>query len=342
MEEIKMKRKTVMLTIMVAAVAVIGAGCVFPVATTTTGAERPTTEASPDYGKGSVNGKYETILKTFSVPADRDRYGDLYDLGYQSKTTYGANRNLPSGHWVYAYPYWYIWKTKAADTGGPLDYGKGSVNGKYSTILKTFSVPADSDRYGDLYELGYQDTNTYGANKNIPAGYWVYSYPYWYVWETKAGETGGGLDYGKGSVNGKYSTILKTFSVPADSDRYGDLYELGYQDTNTYGANKNIPAGYWVYAYPYWYVWQNMKGSPGPGPGPTPGPTPEDKNDPKSAYGKYYNLQKEISSPVDFVTFGSYYDRGYSTDSEYGSIRDLPTGYWVYVFPTWYIWEKKR
>jgi hypothetical protein len=299
------------------------------------------TGASLDYGKASVRGKYETILKTFSVTADKDRYGDLYDLGYQDKATYGTNRNLPAGYWVYAYPYWYIWKTKAGDTGGTLDYTKASVKGKYDTILKTFSVPADRDRYGDLYDLGYQDTKTYGTSRNLPAGYWVYAYPYWYIWKTKAGDTEGSLDYRKASVRGKYETILTTFSVPADKDRYGDLYDLGYQDKATYGANRHLPAGYWVYAYPYWYIWEDMKGSPGPGPAPTPGPTPADQNDPSSAYGKYYNLKKEISAPLDVVTYGNYYDRGYSTDREHGSIRDLPTGYWVYVFPTWYIWEMK-
>jgi hypothetical protein len=153
--------------------------------------------------------------------------------------------------------------------------------------------------------------------------------------------TGASLDYGRASFRGKYETILDTFSVPDDKDRYGDLYDLGYQDRTTYGTNRNLPAGYWVYAYPYWYIWEEMKGSHGPGPEPTPGPTPEDKNDPTSAYGRYYNLKKEISAPLDVVTYGNYYDKGYSTDREYGSIRDLPVGYWVYVFPTWYIWEMK-
>jgi len=86
--------------------------------------------------------------------------------------------------------------------------------------------------------------------------------------------TGGSLDYGRASVRGKYETILKTFSVPADKDRYGDLYDLGYQDRTAYGTNRNLTAGYWVYAYPYWYIWEDMKSSHGPGSEPTPDPTP--------------------------------------------------------------------
>ncbi len=115
-----MKRKKVMLAIVLAGVAAIGVGCVFPVTTTTTptGTIQPSTGGPLDYTKGSANGRYETILDTFSVPADKDRYGDLYDLGYQDRTTYGTNRNLPAGYWVYSYPYWYIWKIEGRRYGG--------------------------------------------------------------------------------------------------------------------------------------------------------------------------------------------------------------------------------
>ncbi len=85
-----------------------------------------------------------------------------------------------------------------------------------------------------------------------------------------------------------------------------------------------------------------MKSSPGPEPGPTVGPTAEEKSDPKSAFGKYYKLKREILSPIDFVRFGRYHDRGGTADRESGSIQDLANRYWVYVFPTWYVWEERR
>jgi hypothetical protein len=300
------------------------------------------TEGSLDYWKASVNCKYKTILKTFSAPADRDTYGELYDRGLRTSTTYGRNRNLPTGYWVYSYPYWYIWKTKSSGKENFIDFAKASVDGKYETSLKAFLVPSDGDRYGELYDWGFRTSATYGMERDLPTGYWVYSYPYWYIWETKTGETEGPLDCAKASVDGKYKNLLKTLSVPRDRDGRGEFFEFGYADYRGYAGYTGLPPGYWVYVSPNWYIWEDVKSSPGPGPGPTGGPTAEEKNDPKSAFGKYYNLKREISSPIDFVRFGRYHDRGDPAESESGSIQELAPRYWVYVFPSWYIWEERR
>jgi len=297
---------------------------------------------SLDYWKGSVNRKYKTILKTFSAPADREIYGELYDWGRRNSTTYGRNRNLPTGYWVYSYPNWYIWKAKSGKTESLLDYAKASVDGKYETLLKTFPVPSDSDRYGEFHDWGLRTSSTYGMERNIPTGYWVYSYPYWYIWKSKNGETENPLDSAKASVNGKYRNLLKTLSVPQDRDGHGEFLESGYADYKGYAGYTGLPPGYWVYVSPNWYIWEDVNSAPGPDPGPIVGPTAKEKNDPKSAFGKYYNLKKEISSPIDFVRFGRYYDRGDAADSESGTDRDLAPRYWVYVFPTWYVWEERR
>jgi hypothetical protein len=295
-----------------------------------------------DYWKGSVNCKYKTILKTFLASADRETYGELYDWGFRTSTTYGRNRKLPTGYWVYSYPNWYIWKAKSGKTESLLDYAKASLDGKYETILKTFLVPSDSDRYGVFHDWGFRTSVTYGMERDLPTGYWVYAYPYWYIWKTKTGETEGSLDCAKASVNGKYRNLLKTFSVPRDRDGYGQFFESGYADYKAHAGYTDLPPGYWVYVSPNWYIWEDVKGLPGPEPVPTVGPTAEEKRDPKSAFGKYYNLKRKISSPIDFVRFGRYHDRGDPADGESGSIQDLAPRYWVYVFPTWYIWEKQR
>ncbi len=300
------------------------------------------TGGSLDYWKASVNRKYKTILKTFSAPADRDTYGELYDWGLRTSTTYGRNRNLPTGYWVYSYPYWYIWKTKSGRIESLLDYEKASVDGRYETILKTFLAPSDSDRYGEFLDWGLRTSTTYGMERNLPTGYWVYSYPYWYIWKTKSGQTEDSLDYAKASVNGKYSNLLKTFPAPRDTDGNEEFLESGYADYKGYAGYSGLPPGYWVYVSPNWYIWEDVKSSPDQGPGPTVGPTAEEKNDPKSAFGKYYDLKREISSPIDFVRFGRYCDRGDPADRESVSLQDLAPRYWVYVFPTWYVWEGRR
>jgi hypothetical protein len=298
---------------------------------------------SLDYTKASVNGKYETILKTFSAPADRAKFGEFYDWGLRTVTTYGTNRGLPKGYWVYSYPHWYIWKTTKEGKPAP-DYTRGSIDGRYRDILKTIYVPKDKEKFGDIYEWGYRGNTSYGDATYIPKGYWVYAYPYWYVWNKQARDKKKGkttIDEKRASVDGKYRDLLKTLSVPRDRYEYGEFYEFGYSDDNEYAGYTDLPRGYWVYVYPTWYIWKNMKGSTGPDHRPTAGPTPEEKKDPKSAYGRYYSLKKELSSPVDVIKYGNYYDKGYSSGREYGSSGDLPAGYWVYVFPTWYIWEKE-
>ncbi len=57
----------------------------------------------------SVNGKYYNLLQTLYVPQDQGSYGDFYDWGYYSGTSYAGYSNLKPGYWVYVYPNWYIW-----------------------------------------------------------------------------------------------------------------------------------------------------------------------------------------------------------------------------------------
>ena len=43
---------------------------------------------------------------------------------------------------------------------------------------------------------------------------------------------------------------------------------------------------------------------------------------------------------ADEKTYGKVHDLGYSTRSEYAGQQSLPKGYWVYVAPDWFIWER--
>jgi hypothetical protein len=71
----------------------------------------------------------------------------------------------------------------AASMGGPY-------NGKYTDMRNTFYAPNDRRTYGDSYDRGYRDSSRYGRT-DVPAGYWVYSYPYWYVYSKKSPSYGG-------------------------------------------------------------------------------------------------------------------------------------------------------
>lgn len=57
------------------------------------------------------------------------------------------------------------------------------------------------------------------------------------------------------------------------------------------------------------------------------------------AGGKYAMLLRQIKVPEDLAGYGEFNDYGTWTGSEYAGNHDLPPGYWVYVYPHWYIWR---
>ena len=137
------------------------------------------------------------------------------------------------------------------------DLTTASVNGKYSTLLMTLYVPQDQGSYGNFNDYGFYTSTSYAGYTDIPAGYWVYVYPNWYVWKNVS--TGGGSNTTKASVNGKYFNLLMTLYVPQDQGSYGNFYDWGYYTGTSYAGYSNIPPGYWVYVYPNWYVWGNTR-----------------------------------------------------------------------------------
>jgi hypothetical protein len=57
------------------------------------------------------------------------------------------------------------------------------------------------------------------------------------------------------SVGGKYRELITTLHVPADVHTYGAFHDHGYYEATRY-VGKLVPAGYWVYVAPTWYVWK--------------------------------------------------------------------------------------
>lgn len=54
--------------------------------------------------------------------------------------------------------------------------------------------------------------------------------------------------------------------------------------------------------------------------------------------GKYRRLLKKIEVRSDVATYGEFRDYGHWDETVYSGHSDLPTGYWVWVYPNWYIW----
>jgi len=58
--------------------------------------------------------------------------------------------------------------------------------------------------------------------------------------------------------------------------------------------------------------------------------------------GKYAGLARTIEVRGDFVGYGAFSDFGHYTGTSYAGHGELPAGYWVYVYPSWYIWKEKK
>jgi uncharacterized protein (TIGR03067 family) len=132
----------------------------------------------------------------------------------------------------------------------------------------------------------------------------------------------------KASCQGRCKNLLKMIDVPEDLPSYGPAFEYGPYTGTEWAGHKDLPPGYWVYVYPNWYIWGEA----------TP-PPEEPLLERAKRDGKYSNLLRKITVRDDFQLFGMFHDWGYYDGTEWAGHKDLPPGYWVYVFPNWYIWK---
>jgi hypothetical protein len=57
------------------------------------------------------------------------------------------------------------------------------------------------------------------------------------------------------SLDGKYSSLLRTIEVEPDYLEFGELHDYGFHPACGYRGYEDLPEGYWVYLYPHWYIW---------------------------------------------------------------------------------------
>ena len=56
---------------------------------------------------------------------------------------------------------------------------------------------------------------------------------------------------------------------------------------------------------------------------------------------RYSTLLKKLNVPRDRASYGDFYNWGYWRGTSYAGHSQLPPGYWVYVYPHWYIYRDK-
>jgi hypothetical protein len=59
------------------------------------------------------------------------------------------------------------------------------------------------------------------------------------------------------TVAGKYRVLLRKIHVPQDKASYGLFTDYGMYTGDSWAGYINLPAGYWVYVYPHWYIWRD-------------------------------------------------------------------------------------
>jgi sRNA-binding regulator protein Hfq len=60
------------------------------------------------------------------------------------------------------------------------------------------------------------------------------------------------------SAGGRYTGLLRVVPAPGDEATHGKFREAGYSHTPSWAGQDNLPAGYWVYVAPNWYIWQKQ------------------------------------------------------------------------------------
>jgi Ca-activated chloride channel family protein len=63
----------------------------------------------------------------------------------------------------------------------------------------------------------------------------------------------------KAASGGTYDVLLDKLTVPEDLTAYGSFHEFGWWSGTEYRGRTGLPAGYWVYVYPDWYIWQERR-----------------------------------------------------------------------------------
>jgi hypothetical protein len=107
-------------------------------------------------------GRYQTLLRKIEVPNDQQSYGDFYDYGHYTGTSYAGFNDLPPGYWVYLAPHWYIYR----DAGAPgavettkSSWSPGQATGKPDTPeagdYATAWASASADGQREWLELTY-------------------------------------------------------------------------------------------------------------------------------------------------------------------------------------------
>jgi hypothetical protein len=137
----------------------------------------------------------------------------------------------------------------------------------------------------------------------------------------------------RANAHGKFTNLKQVITCHKDRAQYGDYYVSGYWKGGKWCGTR-AASGYWVWAYPKWYVWANKTNNKSK-------QKKAKKPSRTSAYGKYYGLKQKMKCSKDRGQYGNYHDSGYWKGGRWCGERGQ-AGYWVWSNPYWYVWKHRR
>ena len=124
----------------------------------------------------------------------------------------------------------------------PLDKAliKARAGGKYGMLLRQIKMAEDAKQFSDFEDFGYRTETTCGDYTNLPRGYWVYVYPYWYIWRDRINEKEQKRAWGPEQVTGKPDT--------AEAGDQQTAWASGTQDGSDEWLMVEYKTPVWAYA----------------------------------------------------------------------------------------------
>ncbi len=109
--------------------------------------------------KARADGKYEMLLAQIKVEKDLATHKEFDDYGFRNVREYAGYKNLPQGYWVYAYPYWYIWRDESAVPKNKRSWGPEQAAGEPNSMGESASswCPQTADGQDEWLLLEYSE-----------------------------------------------------------------------------------------------------------------------------------------------------------------------------------------
>lgn len=111
---------------------------------------------------------------------------------------------------------------------------KATADGKYRMLLAQIKAEKDQETVGEFKDAGFKNRKEFGDFKDLPAGHWVYSAPYWFIWRDKTRENKAKRNWGPEQVTGEPDTQMAgdivTAWASAGQDTGEEWLMLEYED----------------------------------------------------------------------------------------------------------------